>query len=124
MGFFAVEEFSCRCGCEMPERVLRNVAELTKNLEFVRRHLKREIYITSGYRCEKHNEKVGGTENSQHLHGKAADIRSGGMSGLELKAWFEAFISLDKIEDGGLGIYNDRPTILHYDIGPVRRWYE
>lgn len=30
--------------------------------------------ITSGYRTAKHNLKVGGSENSSHLRGKAADI--------------------------------------------------
>lgn len=33
------------------------------------------IYINSGYRCEKLNEKVRGVGNSQHLYGEAADIR-------------------------------------------------
>lgn len=30
--------------------------------------------ITSGYRTEKHNEKVGGKRNSAHTRGKAVDI--------------------------------------------------
>lgn len=30
--------------------------------------------ITSGYRTKNHNKKVGGTPNSSHLRGKAADI--------------------------------------------------
>lgn len=32
------------------------------------------IKITSGYRCEKLNSKVGGKDNSQHKTGEAADI--------------------------------------------------
>ena len=32
------------------------------------------IYITSGYRTEAHNEKVGGVFGSSHLKGLAADI--------------------------------------------------
>lgn len=32
------------------------------------------ILVTSGYRCKKLNELVGGVENSQHLTGSAADI--------------------------------------------------
>jgi uncharacterized protein YcbK (DUF882 family) len=30
--------------------------------------------ITSGYRCEKHNQEVGGVKNSSHLKGYAVDI--------------------------------------------------
>ena len=33
------------------------------------------IIITSGFRCEEVNRKVGGVRNSQHLVGQAADIR-------------------------------------------------
>lgn len=34
------------------------------------------IIITSGYRCEKLNAKVGGKENSQHKTGEAVDIEA------------------------------------------------
>ena len=33
--------------------------------------------ITSGFRTEEHNKKVGGVENSSHLKGCAADIACG-----------------------------------------------
>ena len=33
------------------------------------------IIVTSGFRCEAVNRKVGGVRNSQHLIGQAADIR-------------------------------------------------
>jgi len=31
--------------------------------------------ITSGYRTEMHNKSIGGTENSSHMEGLAADIK-------------------------------------------------
>ena len=34
------------------------------------------INITSGYRCEKLNKKVGGKDNSQHLDGQAVDCEA------------------------------------------------
>lgn len=39
------------------------------------------IRITSGYRCEELNTKVGGAAGSQHLRGEAADINVSGRSG-------------------------------------------
>lgn len=35
------------------------------------------IYINSGYRCKRLNEAVGGSYNSQHMQGLAADISFG-----------------------------------------------
>lgn len=37
----------------------------------------RPIYINSGYRCERLNKAVGGSDNSQHTRGLAADISFG-----------------------------------------------
>ncbi|MBR5148729.1 MAG: peptidase M15 [Bacteroidaceae bacterium] len=34
------------------------------------------IYVTSGYRCEELNARVGGSKTSYHLRGMAADITS------------------------------------------------
>ena len=35
------------------------------------------IYVTSGYRCHRLNDAVGGAYNSQHTLGQAADITAG-----------------------------------------------
>ena len=43
-------------------------------LEPLRRHLDRPVVISSGYRCKKLNQLVGGVRTSQHLTGEAADI--------------------------------------------------
>jgi uncharacterized protein YcbK (DUF882 family) len=32
------------------------------------------LLVTSGFRCELHNQAVGGARNSQHLVGKAIDV--------------------------------------------------
>ena len=45
-------------------------------LEPLRRHLDRPVVISSGYRCKKLNDRVGGSKNSQHTKGQAADIAS------------------------------------------------
>jgi D-alanyl-D-alanine dipeptidase len=49
-------------------------------LQPLRTALKRPVTVSSGYRCEQLNEKVGGASNSQHKEGKAVDITVKGVS--------------------------------------------
>lgn len=48
--------------------------DLVKKLQKLREEFGHSITITSGYRSETHNAKVGGVKNSQHVLGLAADI--------------------------------------------------
>lgn len=43
-------------------------------LQPIRDYIKRPMVISSGYRCKKLNELVGGKSNSQHLSGQAVDF--------------------------------------------------
>ena len=54
--------------------------KLIHKLELLRAELKRPVIITSGYRCPKHNKEVGGVKNSQHILGKAVDVKVRGIS--------------------------------------------
>ena len=75
MKYFRINEFVCRCGCEMPPEVQANIEALVSNvLDPVREAYGKPIYVNSGYRCEKHNKAVGGVPRSQHMVGQAADI--------------------------------------------------
>lgn len=67
---FSREEMACKCGCGLDTVD----AELLSLLEKIRAHFDRPITINSGCRCEAHNRAVGGSKNSQHLIGRAADI--------------------------------------------------
>ena len=54
-----------------------NLNDLVTNvLDRLRGEWGRPIIVTSGYRCKELNAAVGGTRNSQHLKGQAADIVS------------------------------------------------
>jgi len=76
MKYFTMNEFQCRDGCEMPAEVRINIKALVEHvLDPVREQLGKPIYVNSGYRCPRHNLKVGGAVNSQHMKGEAADIR-------------------------------------------------
>lgn len=64
---------------------IRNLGYLTQNfLQPLRDMLNKAIYISSGYRSELLNLKVGGAKNSQHKYGQAVDIQVVGMSPMQL----------------------------------------
>ena len=69
MRFFKLSEFKCPCcgRCEMDNDFLQRLdrARELAGVPFV---------INSGFRCAKHNKKIGGVPNSAHLRGLAADI--------------------------------------------------
>ena len=61
-------------GNEPDGEAVENLRHLCSEvLEPLRRRYGR-IIITSGFRCERLNEAVGGAKGSQHLRGEAADI--------------------------------------------------
>lgn len=63
----------------------KNLGYLTQNfLQPLRDKLGKAIYISSGYRSELLNRKVGGAKNSQHKYGQAVDIQVVGMSPMQL----------------------------------------
>jgi len=79
-----------------------------------------EIDIVCGYRTPSTNEFLRNTghevaKHSQHIEGKAIDIRIPGVSTARLR---DAALGLHR---GGVGYY---PTsqFVHVDVGPVRRW--
>lgn len=52
---------------------IKNIANL---LQIIRDVYKKPIHISSGFRSKELNKEVGGSVNSQHLEGSAADIYS------------------------------------------------
>jgi uncharacterized protein YcbK (DUF882 family) len=67
---FDREEFACKCGCGYDTVDV----ELIEVLEKVRCYFDAPVTISSGCRCSVHNAAVGGSLNSQHVLGRAADI--------------------------------------------------
>ena len=56
--------------------VVRNLERLVSRvLDPLREAWGSPIIVTSGYRCEELNKRVGGVKTSYHLRGMAADIR-------------------------------------------------
>lgn len=72
---FKVKEFKSRT-CP----VVFIDGELIRVLQGLRAVLGCPINVNSGYRTETHNKAVGGSTNSAHLLGKAADISCGAIT--------------------------------------------
>ena len=55
---------------------LANLATLWSTLNEVRERLGAPVFINSAFRTPDVNRRVGGKERSQHMNGRAADIRT------------------------------------------------
>lgn len=117
---FSKSEFNCKCGCVMPDAVLLNVQKVANQLQYLRRVIGQPIHINSGYRCAEHNAVVGGSVNSQHLLGKAADIVVNQLNSSYIYNLINTLIDCGEILQGGLGWYDH---FTHYDIRRTKvRW--
>ena len=68
--YFSDAELSCRCGCgERPQDEIMKLADLVRN------GWNKPLLCSSGARCKKHNEKVGGAKYSAHMNGLAIDLQ-------------------------------------------------
>ncbi len=72
MTHFRPSEFACGCGCGLGFKSIDTGA--LNSLIVARSYVHIPFNITSSIRCVKHNENVGGSDNSSHLSGKAFDL--------------------------------------------------
>lgn len=90
--------------------------ELLKLLSKVRRHYKRDVIITSGFRDAKHNASVGGARSSRHTSCEAADIQVDGVTKWQLAKYLRTIKGR-----GGVGTYCHTKSV-HIDVGKKRDW--
>jgi len=112
--YFNLSEFACPC-CNL---VMLHPKLLAKLVE-LRNVLERPVYITSGYRCPRYNQKIGGVVNSYHRIGLAADIKVEDINLIELLGYAE------DVDFSGIGFY-EKKNFLHLDVRPTKRtrWRE
>jgi uncharacterized protein YcbK (DUF882 family) len=66
--------------------------------------------VSSGSRCRVHNKNVGGSKNSAHVYGRAADISTGRWSPYTLR---KALLIAEELGFQGIG---EGHGILHLDM--------
>jgi hypothetical protein len=101
-------EVTCKCNCGgVP------TAEMLAKFDEIREKFGKPINISSGYRCEKQNKKIGGSPKSNHVTGKAIDV----VRTSELEKFILANLeTLDiYIED-----LASTPTWIHIQITPPK----
>ncbi len=76
------------------------------------------VIINSACRCATWNEAVGGSKNSKHVQGRAADIRIEGKTPDEIAQFVETLMP----DSGGIGIYPVK-NFVHIDTRSGKgRW--
>lgn len=84
-----------------------------KQLQKIRSHFKKSVTITSGYRTEAHNKKVGGATKSYHMTGQAADIVVSGVDPLKV------YLYADSVNVNCV-IYYPNKRFCHIDTRPKK----
>ena len=102
---FSRHEFACKCGCgfDTVDTVLLWILQELSN------HFNSPVLISSACRCPSHNFKSDGSENSQHLYGKAADFTVKGIPPEQV----QEYLHLKYPAKYGIGLYYN---FTHFDV--------
>jgi len=108
---FKLKEFECR-----DNHTVKLYKELIDRLEIFRSLIgSRPIYINSGFRTPEYNKLIGGVKNSQHVKGRAVDIKK--IDNMDIDVMSEY---AKKAGFTGIGKYH---WGIHVDIRPYQaRW--
>lgn len=109
---FRVKEFACTDGSDP----IFIDTDLVKVLQKIRNHFGKSVSITSAYRTPGKNKACGGQTYSQHLYGRAADIKVKGVAPKTVAAYANSILP----KSGGIGTYK---TFTHIDVRTTKaRW--
>jgi len=125
-------EFACKCGCGFDiadfklVQILQQTADHFLNIKAEMDIVVVSITINSGCRCKKHNEAEGGSKNSRHMLGNAADFKLKYRLADGTKRQIDpnlvaAYLDKKYKYEYGIGWYNGR---THFDTSSSgkRRW--
>lgn len=110
-------ELSCKDGTTYPEKFVEDgrVFRVAQMFEAIRLLCgEKPITVLSAYRTPEHNRKIGGARNSQHVQGRALDLKP--PKGMSVEHFYSVIRSgAEAMGIGGMGLYN---TFVHVDIRP------
>jgi uncharacterized protein YcbK (DUF882 family) len=111
---FRSREMRCRCSSPSCDAAAMRPSFMAK-LQQLRDEWGKPLIVTSAARCKAHNARVGGSPNSQHVLGNAADLYVTS----EYEAGHLAALA-EKLGFHGIGVSD---SFVHVDLGPEgRRW--
>ena len=118
---FKRDEFVCPCGCGFDDIDPLIVTTLQR----LRDEVQRPVVVNSGCRCKSHNAAVKGSKSSQHLRGKAADIKIEGLTSIQIIDVIRRLYLDGEIYVGY--VYAINGASVHVDVRApqsqtVRRW--
>jgi uncharacterized protein YcbK (DUF882 family) len=114
-------ELACKDGTPYPQEWRKNRAIiLAEVFELIRAACgDKSISVLSAYRSYLHNKKIGGAKNSQHLQGRALDLRP--PDGYTVNEFYEIIKLISPLTAiRGIGKYK---TFVHVDIRPTAMTY-
>lgn len=111
------KELNCKDGTKYPDKFILDgrIFKLAMAFELVRGLYNLPITILSAYRSPEHNKRIGGAKNSQHLHGRALDLKP--PKGVKVEKFYHDIRNnAEEFGIRGIGLYN---TFVHIDIRPT-----
>ena len=114
---FNSREFDCKgskgcCSCGCTATLVDT--KLVRKLQVLRRWPDASVGVNSGYRCKAHNRCQGGSTNSFHTKGQAADIRCSAVSAATLAR------RAQELGFTGIGLYSNR---IHVDTRSKKYYF-
>lgn len=82
-----------------PDEVKDNLAKLALALQVIRSYYDSPVIISSGYRCQGLNDIIGGSKNSHHMLGLAADFTVQGIANEIVMEDIQKLILFDQLID-------------------------
>ncbi len=116
---FYLDEFVSHDGDEYPAPwITERLVPLCETLQALRDFVGAPVSIISGYRSPAWNARIGGAGHSQHVEGRAADVRVAGVTPAEVHGIVLALHKGGKMPHlGGLGVYTGW---CHLDVRPPK----
>lgn len=112
------KELACKDGTPYPAKWRNTRAiQLAELFEFIREQWNQPIEVLSAYRTPEHNRKIGGARFSQHLEGRALDLKP--PKGIALQEFYDVIkVLADVTNIRGIGKYK---TFIHIDTRPTEK---